>query len=241
MIKQNIEKNGFHCFENFINKKELETLRVEIYKKLEENNFQYFFLTSEYLNNSLLNNINFSSKIKNLLIKILREYGFDSRNDEDLYKVLRVVTGRKSKKVSLDFHFDAHLLTLLIPIIIPNREDSDNGDLLIIKNLRKLHNKIFLNIAQKIFFQSRFFRYILSKKMFTKIFQKEKLKLVPGNIYIFNGFRTLHANLNINPADVRATCLVHFYDIFKDSNLIRLNRKLRQKKEINNFLKDKQN
>ncbi len=241
MIKQNIEKNGFHCFEDFINKKELETLRAEIYKKLEENNFQYFFLTSEYLNNSLLNNSKFSSKIKNLLIEILKEYGFDARNGEDLYKVLRVVTGRKSKKVSLDFHFDAHLLTLLIPIIIPNREDSDNGDLLIIKNLRKLHNKIFLNIAQKIFFQSRFFRYILSKKMFAKIFQKEKLKLVPGNIYIFNGFRTLHANLNINPADVRATCLVHFYDIFKDSSLISLNRKLRQKKEIKNFLRDKQN
>ena len=35
MIKQNIEKNGFHCFENFINKKELEILRKEINKKLE--------------------------------------------------------------------------------------------------------------------------------------------------------------------------------------------------------------
>ena len=241
MIKQNIEKNGFHCFENFINKKELETLRVEIYKKLEENNFQYFFLTSEYLKNSLLNNVNFSSRIKNLLIKILKEYGFESRNGEDLYKVLRVVTGRKSKKVSLDFHFDAHLLTLLIPIIIPNREDSDNGDLLIIKNLRKLHNKIFLNIAQKIFFQSKLFRYILSKNIFAKIFKKEKLKLVPGNIYIFNGFRTLHANLNIHPTDVRATCLVHYYDIFRDSNLVSLNRKFRQKKEIKNFLRDKKN
>ena len=186
MIKQNIEKNGFHCFENFINKKELETLRKEINKKLEENNFQYFFLTSEYLNESYLNNPEFSSKIKNLLTKVLKEYGIEPRKDEELYKVLRVVTGKKSKKVSLDFHFDAHLLTLLVPILIPNRENSDNGDLLIIKNLRKLHNRIFLNTMQKIFFQSKIFRYILSKNVFSKYLQKERLKLLPGNIYIFN-------------------------------------------------------
>ena len=146
---------------------------------------------------------------------------------------------RQLKKVSLDFHFDAHLLTLLVPILIPNRENSDNGDLLIIKNLRKLHNQIFLNIMQKIFFQSKIFRYILSKNVFSKYLQKERLKLLPGNIYIFNGFRTLHANLNINPEDIRATCLVHFYDVFKNSRLVSLNRKLRQKNEIKNFLKDK--
>ena len=63
--------------------------------------------------------------------------------------------------------------------------------------------------------------------------------MIPGNIYIFNGFRTLHANLNINPEDVRATCLVHFYDIFSESKLVKLNRQIRQKKEIKNFLKDK--
>lgn len=239
MIKNSIEENGYYCVENFINNNELNILRSEIDKKLKENNNQYFFLTSKYLSNSLLNNEEFSLKIKKLLIKILREYNFVNREKEELYKVLRVVTGKKSQKVSLDFHFDAHLLTLLIPIYIPNREDSDNGDLIIIKNLRKLHSNIILNIFQKIFFQSKIFRFFLNSKIFSNIFKKERLKLIPGNIYIFNGFRTLHANLNINPDDVRATCLVHFYDIFSESKLVKLNRQIRQKKEIKNFLKDK--
>ena len=239
MIRDDIEKNGFYCVENFIHNDELQILRKEIDKKLEQNNFQYFFLTSEYLNNSHLNNEEFSSRIKNLLKKILNEYDVVNRENEELYKVLRVVTGKKSQKVSLDFHFDAHLLTLLVPIYIPNRKNSDNGDLLIIKNLRNIHSNIILNIFQKLFYQSRFFKLILNNKLFSKFIKKERLRLVPGNVYIFNGFKTLHANLNINPQDVRATCLIHFYDIFSNSKLVKMNRMFRQKKEIKNFLKDK--
>ena len=142
------------------------------------------------------------------------------------------MTGKKSKKVSLDFHFDAHLLTLLIPIYIPNRKNSDNGNLIIIKNLRKLTNSLFKNIIQKIFYQSSFFRKFFINNNFVK---KEILELIPGNAYIFNGFKTLHSNMNIDPNDVRATILVHYCDVFKDSYLVKTNRKLRINKELKNI------
>ena len=57
------------------------------------------------------------------------------------------------------------------------------------------------------------------------------LKLKPGNVYIFYGYRTLHGNQTINPNDVRATILLHFYDIFKNSKLVKFNRKLRLRNE----------
>ena len=44
-----------------------------------------------------------------------------------------------------------------------------------------------------------------------------------GNVYIFNGFTTLHTNMNIDPRDVRATVLVHYHDIFKNSFLVSSN------------------
>ena len=238
MIKENIEKNGYHCIENFISADQLLRLKLEIDESLKKNDYQYFFLTAKNLEGSLINDIEFNSNIKNLMSKTLKEYNLIDREDEDLYKILRVVTGKKSKKVSLDYHFDAHLLTLLIPIMIPNRENSDNGNLIILKNLRKVHNNIFLNIIQKIFYQSLIFKKLLNFNLFNNIYKKEILNLKPGNIYIFNGFRTLHANLNINPEDVRATCLVHYYDIFKDSFLVKFNRSLRQKKELKNFKND---
>ena len=81
--------------------------------------------------------------------------------------------------------------------------------------------------------------------MFKKIFidknlvKSNILNLEPGNAYIFNGFRTLHANMNINPNDVRATILVHYYDIFKDSFLVKTNRKIRIKNELKNIKSNK--
>ena len=228
-IIENINKKGFHCLENFINQDSLEVLRKFVDQKLEENNYQYFFLTSESVSNNLLNDKKFFGSIESLLKDITSSFNFKIRENEKLYKVLRVVTGEKSKKVSLDFHFDAHLLTLLIPIYIPNTEKSDNGNLIIIKNLRTLTKSLVKNIFQKIFYQSNFFKNFFIEKNLVK---KEILNLSPGNVYIFNGFRTLHANMNINPKDIRATILVHYYDIFKSSFLVDLNRKMRIKKEL---------
>jgi len=235
-IKENINKKGYHCIENFINQDNLEVLRKFVNQKLEENNYQYFFLTSESDSNNLLNDEKFFEGTESLLKNITRSFNYKIRENEKLYKVLRVISGEKSKKVSLDFHFDAHLLTLLIPIYIPNREKSDNGNLIIIKNLRILTKSLLKNIFQKIFFQSNFFKKFFIQK---NIIKKEILNLNPGNVYIFNGFRTLHANMNIHPKDILATILVHYYDIFKSSFLVDLNRKMRIKKELKNINSNK--
>lgn len=235
-IKKNIDEHGFHAINDFLNNEEIELLRSYVDEKLKKNNYQYFFLTSETTKNEILNNSDFFSKFENILKKITTEFNFSIRENESLYKVLRVVTGEKSQKVSLDFHFDAHLLTLLIPIYIPNRENSDNGNLLIIKNLRNITKNISKNILQKLFYQSNFYKkfFIKNNSSKTKI-----LHLNPGNAYIFNGFRTLHANMNINPNDIRATILVHYYDIFKDSFLVKKNREMRIKKELKNIKSNK--
>ena len=231
-MKNIINTSGFVEIENYISENELQALKKFIDTKLKENQNQYFFLTSEGRERTLLNDENFFKKIEELLKKTAVNFGIDIDENEKLYKVLRVVTGEKSKKVSLDFHFDAHLLTLLIPIYIPNRENSDNGNLVIIKNLRKLTKNIFVNIIQKIFYQSSVFKKVFIN---TGIVKSEILNLKPGNVYMFNGFRTLHANHEINPRDIRATILIHYYDIFRDSYLVKKNRDLRIKRELKNI------
>ena len=234
--KNTINKDGFLKLENFFDAGEISTLRKFVDKKLKENQNQYFFLTSEGKEKNLLNNPIFFNKIEKLLKRITGNFGYKIRKKESLYKVLRVVTGKKSKRVSLDYHFDAHLLTLLIPIYIPNKRDSDNGNLIIFKNLRKISTNILMNILQKLFYQSKLFKFFFVN---TGVVKSKVLSLKPGNAYIFNGFRTLHTNLNINPRDVRATILVHYYDVFRDSYLVKKNREIRIKKEIKNIEKNK--
>ena len=240
-IKKNIDEQGFHEEKNFFSDLEIERLRDFVNKKLKENNFQYFFLTSETsksADNDILNDNFFFKRIEEILKNIIIEYNFSIGNNQRLYKVLRVVTGRKSNKVSLDYHFDAHVLTLLIPIYIPSRLMSDNGNLVIYKNLRKLHQNLILNILQKIIYQN-FFSKLLNFSFWKKFFGEQILELVPGNIYIFNGFRTLHTNLPIHPEDVRATILVHYHDVFNESKLVDFNRRIRIAKELRNIKKNK--
>lgn len=234
---QGIQKDGFVEIKNFIGDEKMSLLKNFVNSKLEENNYEYFFLTStKDQEKTLLNDDIFFKKIEDLLKKITSDLNFSIRKDEKLYKVLRVVTGEKSRKVSLKYHFDAHLLTLLIPVYIPERENSDNGNLIIIKNLRKLTKNLFINIIQKLFFQSNFFKKIFIDK---NLIKKKTLNLKPGNVYIFNGFTTLHTNMNIDPRDVRATILVHYYDIFRNSFLVNMNRKRRIKKEQKNMILNK--
>ena len=102
--------------------------------------------------------------------------------------------------------------------------------MIIYPNFRKLTNILIINIIQKLLFQNRVAKFLLKNKIIFN--NKEKiLKLKPGNIYIFYGYRTLHGNKDIDPKQVRATLLLHFYDIFNESNLVKLNRNLRLKNE----------
>jgi hypothetical protein len=240
-IKKNIDTKGYHVEENFFSNVEVEILRNFVDIKLKENNYQYFFLTSNTIENNLLNNKLFFEKIDKLLKSLTIEFVKKINLKDEIYKVLRVVTGKKSNKVSLKYHFDAHLLTLLIPIYIPNRENSENGNLVIYRNLRKLHKNMLRNIFEKIFFQSWLFSKILKLNYVKKKLNEHILKLNPGNVYIFNGFRTLHTNLNIDPVDIRATLLVHYHDVFADSFLVKLNREIRIKKELRNIIQNKNN
>ena len=211
-----LEKEGFYCFENLIDKSQLDSLVQLVKEKLSENNNKYFFLADQKLNNTIINDKEFISIFEKIF--------------ENISLNLNLKNPNKQEKVSYRYHFDAHLFTVLVPIIIPEREKSHNGDLIIFPNIRKVINSLYLNIIQKIIFQNRFTKFLLKNNY---IFKNKSvlLKLKPGNVYIFYGYRTLHGNQSIDYRDVRATLLLHFYDIFNDSKLIKLNRKLRLKNE----------
>jgi len=59
--------------------------------------------------------------------------------DRRLYQVLRVLHSRgEGEKQAHPFHFDAHALTALLPIAIPDRPDGKNGDLILFRRRRAL-------------------------------------------------------------------------------------------------------
>lgn len=225
-----LDKDGYYSSNKILTKKDLNALRKLVQINLKRNNNSYFFLADKKLNKTYINNKIFTKKFENLFDKLSTNLKLKNYKKQKIYKVLRVIAGNRSKKESYRYHFDAHLFTVLIPIFIPKNKTKNNGDLIIYPNFRKLTNILIINIIQKLLFQNRVAKFLLKNKIIFN--NKEKiLKLKPGNIYIFYGYRTLHGNKDIDPKQVRATLLLHFYDIFNESNLVKLNRNLRLKNE----------
>lgn len=233
MIFDTIKNNGYYESESVISDDDLAKLKKFVLSKIKEYPNTNFRLYEKDFEDSIINDEIFLKKISKLIDEFINE-GFKKFKDKksNVYKVLRVVAGENQKSQSHLYHFDAHLITILIPILIPDNTNKKNGDLVIFPNIRKAHDFLLLNIIQKILFQNNLMRYFLQMNFIKKIFNYKIIKIQPGRIYIFNGFSSLHGNLEIDINSTRATLLIHSHDIFKKSKLINLNRKIAINKEI---------
>jgi len=232
-------KKGFVEIENFLNHKELSYLEKIVYENLIINNFNSFFLTGDKLDEKIDNIENFNTKIFNIFSKFSEFDKLKNHNNLKMYKVLRVISKSKMYSNSYDFHFDAHYYTMLIPIFIPEGiNDNTNGHLMLFPNIRKNTNSLIKNFFQKLFFQNKITKNLLKILVSKKKLKYIKLRIKPKNIYLFNGFRSLHANENVDNRLLRATLIVHFYDCFANSKIIQWNREYRKYIEKKNIEKN---
>lgn len=220
---------GFVEIEKCIDEKEIDFLKNFVKNKYKENNNNYFFLAGDKFDQSFNDEQLIVKKVEDLIKDISVELDLYDENQKP-YKVLRVVDGKKSDSEANNYHFDAHHFTALIPIFIPNNPSGKNGDLMISSNLRGYSSNIIINILEKVLYQ-KILKPFLKYEKFKKIFKFKKIILEVGNIYLFNGYRSLHGNLNIEQGNLRATLLIHYNDKFKNSKLVSLNRSFRQKRE----------
>ena len=87
--------NGFVELEQCIDQDEINFLINFVKNKYKENNNNYFFLAGDKFDQSFNDNKLIKKKVKNLIEKVTFELNLHDKNQE-LYKVLRVVDGKKS-------------------------------------------------------------------------------------------------------------------------------------------------
>lgn len=139
------------------------------------------------------------------------------------YQVLRCLSGNLAAANSLNFHYDSYLLTALIPILMPERGKS--GDLLIIPNTRPLRSHYALNFLDKIALDNRLSQAVLRGLYRHGHRSIRHLRLKPGSLYLFNGYRSIHTNEACDPDMIRATAILHYVDPHAESRLKRLLRR----------------
>ena len=238
----NLSKEGFHCFNNFINQEEQSKLKNIVDNLLNKNKNKSFFLMDEGLDDTFINSETFLNKFYKLFYDLSENENLASYKKQKIFKNLRVIAQSKMHSTSFDFHFDAHQYTILVPIIIPDTSNQNtNGNLILFPNLRKKTKSLLINIIQKNIFQNKISKIILKYLTYRDVIKKKIIKFNKGNIYLFNGFRSLHGNQPVQKGHIRATLLLHFYDNFQNSRLIKLNRNYRKLIEDINIKKNTKN
>ena len=140
--------------------------------------------------------------------------GIVTRLDK-LFSVLRYVSGSET---SLAFHYDKSIITILIPILIPKIDVNKSGHLIAFPHSRKIRKNSFLNFVDKIILQNN-----ITKKLYSfKTFSSDSIKIMKeGNIYIMNGYQTIHGNYPVDKSQERMTLLIHYGNPHVDSKILK--------------------
>jgi len=230
-ITQDLMTEGFYCLDGALDKKTLTEFKCEIESLIDEKGRRYFSLINPYKNiKSKFNLLDKSKNLKGFLFELAKLGSKNKYSKSEILNVLRVVAGGKTNSQSLKFHYDATIITILIPLVIPKGSPEECGHFLAFKNLRRLRNNVLLNFLEKILMQNIFTQKIISLIALKNI-SKHIIEFKEGNIYFFYGYRTLHANLPLKSEYTRATMLFHYGDPHQDSLLLKSIAKIRHFRE----------
>jgi hypothetical protein len=105
------------------------------------------------------------------------------------------------------FHFDSYRLTLFAPLRIP--PSGHRGELLIFPKQRKFPRSYFKNIIDKILYGNKPSQ-IFWKRRSIRFRSYCRVVLVPGNLYILDGSRTLYADAHLDPGGVHDSLVLHY-------------------------------
>ena len=222
----NDKKDGFVCIENAIEEELISEIKLEIKEYLNKyGNPKYLCITNP-LNKDLKsfkklkNNTKIIDFLEHLTTKYLRFFFGAERvknilKKDKIYSVLRYVS---SSQTSMGFHYDKTLITVLVPILIPKFDIKKSGHLIAFPHSRKVRKFSFFNFLEKLLLQNN-----LTKKLFSlKTIKKDSIKIMKeGNIYIMNGYKTLHGNFPVDPSQQRITLLLHYGNPHVDSLILK--------------------
>lgn len=225
-----IRRYGFACLPHYLDAEQLQRLRSELTTQSSQHQGNYFaYHGGPLLEHSLLGLLAESTEFQALLDAIHRLSYARPANDPRIRPVLRCVQGQTGRRESHAFHYDATLVTALVPIEIP--QDAEQcGDLLMFPNIRPVRSNAAFNLLEKALLQNRLSRALLVFTIHHGWARPLRLILQPGNLYLFWGYRTLHANEPCSPTHRRATALFHYGDPHAGNLLTRLTLKLTERR-----------
>jgi hypothetical protein len=210
-VAERLDRTGFICLENVISPDWLKDARESVESRLAaygEHDFCIVRASNE--RDTPGHHLMSDSAVRAILEDLaLARCPRGVLDNDEIYSVLRVLAGPERKATSFQFHYDAAIVTMLVPLFIPAEGAGRSGDLILFPNRRPFRRSVVLNIFEKIITQNRLYRKRMLRE-FNRAPEKYSVELEPGNAYLFWGYRTFHGNGPCAPNTVRATLLLHY-------------------------------
>lgn len=204
-----LHSKGFGFLPNYIHPSALQRMQFFVDSAIEKSHNEYaVFNGPDAVSGSGLDELSKSPDFLDLMKRIYEQGTGKHAPNESFYQVLRCLAGSSGQKNSLIFHYDSYIVTALVPIRIPH--SGRTGDLLMFPNTRSIRPAYILNAVDKMLLDNPLSQMLLRASVDSKRWSPIRIKMIPGNIYFFWGYRSVHTNEPCDPDKVRATALFHY-------------------------------
>jgi len=144
----------------------------------------------------------------------------DAGSQQTLRCAIPLRKGIAPKARSNLFHYDASVLTMVIPVFIPHAVVGRCGELVAVGNKRPFRRFVVTHLVETVLTHNSLYRRRVLKKV-NRAPEKYIVDLEPGDAYMFWGYRTYHGNLVCAPGLLRATLVLQFGDPHPGSWLLK--------------------
>jgi hypothetical protein len=132
--------------------------------------------------------------------------------DADIESAIRILVGPGEPDQPLWFHYDRSVVTMVVPIVIPNVGSRISGELVLCPNRRPYRRFVITNIIEKLVAQNDLYRRKFVRKLDAEV-DTRVIPLQPGNAYFFWGYRTYHATFPCADDALRVTLILHYGNV----------------------------
>jgi hypothetical protein len=231
-VAARMDQDGFAVIPNFVPSEQIADASKFVQNQLKRHHGEYFtYRGNEALANSVLAKIGNSPALRTVMADVYESAVGKPAPDEGVYQVLRVVAGKTGVEQAYRFHYDAYVVTALLPIMIPEGPAQLQGNLILYPKVRRVRSSVLLNLGEKLLMQNGLTRWMAARPFTRRTFGAKVLAFEPGSLYLFWGYQSLHANEPCTTAAVRATALYHFVDPHRGALTTRTIEARRQRKE----------
>ena len=210
-LVSDLNSRGYGFIPDYLAPRDLEKAQIFVANAISQSGKEYVhFNGPDPVAGSGLEELAVSADFEALMHAVYEMGTGRSAKPEKYYQVLRCLAGKSGQKNSLIFHYDSYVVTALLPICIP--KTGMRGDLLMYPNTRKIRNSYLANGVDKLLLDNPASQWALRSRVNASVLKPLRVKMEPGNLYFFWGYRSIHTNEPCDENQIRATALFHYHN-----------------------------